>query len=617
VRLDPYAGRHSTAALTDAELMADVISPLLDPPAERTGHGVVHMVDAARAVEADFDPWKRSFSLWNEKRNAVQTTLHGEVVVMLPRALTNAFATAAPDVWSVRSGEYDAAESVEGMVNTTLEGSSVVATAHVTAAAVASSRSPREWLTIPRLALWGGDIVVRPWLEVPRADSSELDSGAAVDDDEDRAGAHLRFLLARRRADRVLWSRRFAEAEHRYTDLFESLRLEPDVQFAASERAIIATGLSVAIGAQGRAEPARFAADRARQLAHGRDSPGDTQQLLNAVCYVHWLLGKSKISCDETVRNAELFEPKRVLRKIDVVRGQRPQSRSQMAARLSAAVQALEHGELRLPSLETAWRARPPAETYEAEAERRVMAGDVSAGRALLSVRFAASPDQVLTMEPTKLWSRMRPSAALAFLEIVEGDDERAAERLRSLEDVLSSVDAAELDRPRMEAALAHTAFVYQLSRGAREQAISSFARCEQAVARCAATAFDQRSLLRARAAARLGTLRAMGLSSPDLWSSSPVWPPEPWRSLAEELLSWVDTSELVRSDDLVLRVLAVEACRELNANVQDRDLTAARTYAKRAAELAEPLAESEIPVWQTLADATVQELALATREPA
>ncbi len=105
VRLDPYEGRESDAPLEDGELADRILIPLLSPTEKQRAHGVVHVVDASRAAPADTEAWGRLFALWNEKRNALQQ-LGGEVVVLLPEGLDRLFATAAPDVWSIRSGEY-------------------------------------------------------------------------------------------------------------------------------------------------------------------------------------------------------------------------------------------------------------------------------------------------------------------------------------------------------------------------------------------------------------------------------------------------------------------------------------------------------------------------------
>ncbi|HEX2689494.1 MAG TPA: hypothetical protein VHN14_22890, partial [Kofleriaceae bacterium] len=110
VRLDPYAEQATDAPLT-SELIGQVLVPLLAAPAERRGHGTIHVVDASRATASDDEAWARLFASWNEKRNLLQQ-LSGEVVVVVPRALSLVFATEAPDVWSIRSGEYEIAEQL-------------------------------------------------------------------------------------------------------------------------------------------------------------------------------------------------------------------------------------------------------------------------------------------------------------------------------------------------------------------------------------------------------------------------------------------------------------------------------------------------------------------------
>lgn len=145
VRLEPYAEKTTDAPLT-RELLETVLVPLLAAPPERQRHGTIHVVDASRASSSDDDTWARFFAAWNEKRNLLQR-FKGEVVVVLPPALALVFATDAPDVWSIRSGEYEIAD--RGVV---LAG---------------DGRAPEPtWRLLPLLALFGGDLIVNDWLEV-------------------------------------------------------------------------------------------------------------------------------------------------------------------------------------------------------------------------------------------------------------------------------------------------------------------------------------------------------------------------------------------------------------------------------------------------------------------
>ena len=60
VRLDPYEGCESDAPLSHSELADRILVPLLAPSEERRAHGVVHVVDASRATQANTDAWGRA-----------------------------------------------------------------------------------------------------------------------------------------------------------------------------------------------------------------------------------------------------------------------------------------------------------------------------------------------------------------------------------------------------------------------------------------------------------------------------------------------------------------------------------------------------------------------------
>lgn len=600
-RLDPYAGRATTAPLSDAELVRAVLWPLLVPAPERTKRGVVHIVDASRAVEEDRDAWRRAFSLWNEKRNAVQATLAGEVVVILPRWMGSAFAAAAPDVWSVRSGEY---EIVESQLPTQVIHAHSAMVLEGTAAAVVT-RSPHEWLRIPRLCLWGGEIVVRPWLELLPSDPGPevkvlVETGlieVPEDETEDEPGnAELVRLLERRReADRKLAQGRFAEAEPTYSELLRTSRGGKS-SFHADLAALSAAGLAMAVGAQGRVDEARTIASIASTRRVDARLPA-SQFASSARSYTNWLAGHSSVSAAATLESARAWERLRPLRKIDVVRGGRGPSQSRQEAELSAAVQALEHGELYLPRLEERPRVRPPVEWYELRAERASLTGQNSVARALLTTAlFGPRPAREATPGST----RVRAAASLAFLELVEGDTERAESRLRDSSQLLAQIERRTAEGFRAQAALEHTRGVLCLTRGDRDGAVSAFSRAEEAVDHWAPNAFDRPCVLRARAAARLGRLRGLRLG---------VAPDDAWVALAKELVSWLDTAALSTSEDRVHRVLAVDACSTIHHHLPAREAAEARAFAVRAAELAEPLRDSQIEVWQSLFATTTADL--------
>ncbi|MDO9017347.1 MAG: hypothetical protein Q8S73_27265 [Deltaproteobacteria bacterium] len=87
-------------------LMADVLTPLLQPAEPTAGRMTLTWLDASDARAIDDEAWTEFFHRLNERRNAVVESQPGPLVLVLPYRLERTLAHAAPDVWSVRSGVY-------------------------------------------------------------------------------------------------------------------------------------------------------------------------------------------------------------------------------------------------------------------------------------------------------------------------------------------------------------------------------------------------------------------------------------------------------------------------------------------------------------------------------
>jgi tetratricopeptide (TPR) repeat protein len=271
VRLDPYAGRLTDGPLEDAELADRVLVPLLDPPAHL--REAIQIIDVSRARYADSDAWSRVFSLWNEKRNVLGAD-RGEVLVLLPHALEAVLAKAAPDVWSVRSGDYvveeDAARS--GLAAGEAPGAPLLGVKLLVGAA-------------PPLSLFGGDAVVQPWVSgvlVNRRISEVAEPQSSLKQD----GRQLEAQRERRFAEALLGERRFREAESHFSELLE--HVEHDAELSAR----VLSGLSFALVAQDRAWEAADHCERAlRLLSEVRVSSQVTPQVFQVSALTYWCLG--------------------------------------------------------------------------------------------------------------------------------------------------------------------------------------------------------------------------------------------------------------------------------------------------------------------------------------
>lgn len=87
-------------ALEREALRAGVLAPLL------AAAGGITVLDLSAARASDEEVWCWLFQRVNELRNDVVKHLEGELVLSGPRWMERALARHAPDLWSVRSGEY-------------------------------------------------------------------------------------------------------------------------------------------------------------------------------------------------------------------------------------------------------------------------------------------------------------------------------------------------------------------------------------------------------------------------------------------------------------------------------------------------------------------------------
>ena len=598
VRLEPYSARPEDAPLTDGELAARVLLPLLDPPEDLCG--AIHLVDASRAAYADNEAWARLFSLWNEKRNVLGSS-RGEVVVMLPATLAPVFAAAAPDVWSIRSGEYvideDAGARGAGLESGTRGSLSFVGGARVTLPSLAATASGGVsgrigdalmlLRAVPPLALFGGDLVVRPWIE-------ELLSHAAAPDLSEPASYESSFhdrafhehtaseeatasIVAQRRLRLAEWElacRRFDAAEALFSELIE--RAEGD----HADRTIRAlAGLAISLAARGRAVEAVAHADRALSLLglelrgdglDARLSPGAAARALQANALVRWCVGH--------LERAEQLDQER-----SAVMG------SSNESELSRVLRLAERGQLA-----TARQLLRPRECLEKEPIARLVATDLEllAGdldTALLHLGVASAlMRKPLPAEHVSLADRC--GTVLALIEIARGNEVRASKLLSRPRDgqTLPSQESDPEGGFRADAFHAYASGILAAVTGDGGGASGWFERALARIAEWGRSGLDCRSRMRAQAAVSLFWTVAQSEGEPSLAAVRDVI------AQTEALLG--DTEE-----DCISRVLAVAAHRELAHRLARVGASDARSAAHRAAALAQPLGGLGVPAWDEL----------------
>lgn len=105
-RIDPYADHEDfTRPIEPNKLIAGVLESLVQ--AKSSGAPAISNLDATLASPDDDRAWERLFGRMNERRNTIVRALPRELLLCLPPRLDDTFKAAAPDFWSIRSGEYE------------------------------------------------------------------------------------------------------------------------------------------------------------------------------------------------------------------------------------------------------------------------------------------------------------------------------------------------------------------------------------------------------------------------------------------------------------------------------------------------------------------------------
>ncbi|WP_437986556.1 hypothetical protein [Sorangium sp. So ce117] len=601
VRLDPYNARIEDTPLTDGELADRVLLPLLDPPEELTG--AIYLVDASRAAYADKEAWARFFALWNEKRNVLGSS-RGEVVVMLPTALVQVFATAAPDVWSIRSGEYVIEEDAgarEADLGSGARGSlSFVGVARVAlpslSTTVLGSVSARDGdvlllvRAVSPLALFGGDLVVGPWVSDFLVQSGADALLSELHAMEQRGIAEVAPPLRARRmlrvANALLAERRFGEAEALYSDLLALIEADD-----AELTAVALSHLAIAVAAQDRADAAVVHANRAFSLVGAESGGGgagaiELPDVRQANALVQWCLGH--------LEHADLLDQLLVMEPKGGAHRWRPYV--PFANLLSHILRRVERG--RVASALAFGRSLASPELHEKHLEGRravfritcadieFLSGNIDSS--LRELEQAAVEDTAWPAEHASLAGRRE--IAVALVEIIRGNEDRASKILRRARRAAVQL-RSELDLDggcRAAAFHAVTSGLLAMVTGDPGGAASWFDNARVRIADWGRLGLDRRSRLRAQLFVEL--LRAALQPEGD----GAVAATRDLTRQAEALLG--DTAE-----DHMSRALAVAAHRELARRLTGAGGGDARSAAQRAAALAQPLGSLDVPAWDEL----------------
>jgi hypothetical protein len=610
VRLEPYAGRTAHAPLT-TELNDRVLIPLLAAPEDLRAHGTIHVVDASRATSSDDNAWARLFASWNEKRNLLQQ-LKGEVVVLLPRALWLVFATEAPDVWSIRSGEYEVGEPqsppiavlnrLAGEVRSgeRIRHQDTTASAPRDALARHRGESPvpslppvigsadrpeaaggPTWRLIPPLSLFGGDVVIAAWLpEVLRFhEVREIRESPVLAVDAEMSLGTGRKLRA---AEVALGDRQFARAEGLLAGLVDGTAGDFAIQIR------LRAALAVALAAQDRPAEAWHHGARAQAAADVLPSSAGTfarASALGAAAYVAWCSGHlaRAVSLDNELAPGTGGPSAEAGLLLAMERGRMVEAGTlakQLARPLPARKVAARprYGDLR--ALSQGMVAADFAFLCEDIANAR---RDVEDAAARSDDPAGIASESILCLSP--------PFAAL--LAAAQGDLDGAERMLRGGTSSPVVGDVTPEAAPRQAAFEAYAAGVVAIERGDRSAALAGFEHARQAIARWAQVGFDRRSLWRAHVATLL---------------SACAVDDDPARAAASALEAEQRADTLLgdTGEDHLARVLAVLARRARMWNTTE--LPAARALAHEAAQLAAPLRADGVARWSALADACARD---------
>ncbi|KYF68082.1 hypothetical protein BE11_08260 [Sorangium cellulosum] len=624
VRLEPYSGRPGDAPLTDGELADRILLPLLDPPEDL--RGAIHLVDASRATYADTEAWARFFLLWNEKRNVLGPS-RGEVVVMLPAALAPVFAAAAPDVWSIRSGEYvidedegahrgglkilelvqrysaralyavravvasqvsgGAASQVSGGAASQVSGG---AASQVSGGAGASAREALLLLrAVPPLALFGGDLVVRPWVEHLVSAVAARELNAPPLDVRDGLEGVLPPLVQQRKLRAAEWAlaqRRFDDAEQLFSELIERA---DECAYAAADAF---SGLAIALAARDRIAEAVASAHRALSLinlkqgadgAGARSSSDTLARALRANALVQWCLGH--------LEEAERYD-RTHLAMTSSLSGWRYSHALRLVERGGLHAAGVEvHDLFRLRTLSAHRRkrrpeARPEPVPFIVAMDLNLLEGDLDA--ALHRLEWAAT-EEIAPWPEEHASLADRHDTALALVEIARGNEARASDLLARPRPAwtLSSRQLEPEGGARADAFHAVVSGVLAAIAGDAETASTWFERALAFLAEWGRLGLDVRSRMRARVTVDL--LRTMVQPRRDQTLAGA-------RSVADQAEALLgDTAE-----DHMSRVLAVAAHRELARRLVSAGGDA-RFAAQQAAAFARPLGNLGVPAWDEL----------------
>lgn len=596
-RLEPYAERATDAPLSH-ELLTTILVPLLDPPQDLRRHGTVHIVDASRATASDDDAWARLFASWNEKRNRLQQ-LGGEVVVVLPRALSLVFATDAPDVWSIRSGEYEIAEHSERSASAAARGADLPVSRAMDIGsarrAVPVSRELPTWRLVPPLSLFGGDVVIADWLR----DVLQVNETRSITAPSTSGSAQSQIRLA----ELALGDRDFAHARRILAVLADTVTGDavPEVR--------VQIALALTLAAQD--EPAAAWSHIARAQTRSSDATYRWRlpirvSVLGAAAHVAWCLGELARTAgfvDElAAENGRSHPGPDLLRAMES--GHMARARA-LAAELAPPAPVRRVEERRRDSRRLAERMVAADFAYIADDVAAVRldlesavarTGDRTVATALRDVEDAvarsADPDSVAG---SALLPRARPLAAL--LAAAQGDI-NGAERVLRGGSPLPELAAGPPDAAaRMAAFEAYAAGAVASARGHRRVARERFEASQREIDRWAAVGFDRRSLARARVAVLVAACAVDG-------------DPERARATATEAADRAMVLLGSTGEDCIARVLAVEARWACARTAIDR--SSAHQFAREAVELAQPLRAAGIESWTALADRRIDDLEAA-----
>ncbi|WP_437839980.1 hypothetical protein [Sorangium sp. So ce1153] len=532
-------------------------------------------------------------------------------MVMLPAALAPVFAAAAPDVWSIRSGEY----AVEEDRSARIAGLEVSAQGSISFVGAARGTLPSPTATLPGnvrgrgddallllraaspLALFGGDFVVRPWIDDLLAARWAADPMSDQIQQRGLWGVAPSVLAQRelRRADDMLAVRWFLAAEVLLEGLLERADAN-DTELTA----VALSELAIAVAAQDRADVAAVHGNRAMSLvgavpgggsAWTAVSPYVTACVLRANALVHWCLGHLDYAeqLDQTLAAgleapAAIFQ--RFLRPL-VARSRllRLAERGQIATARELAFALLDSGPHTGSSQNQSVADRAIARTIIAELQ--FLSGNLDA-----SIRELDQARAEGTAWPEEHGSLPRRcEVATALVEIARGNEERASKLLGHPRNPQAPSHWREPEPEggiRAEAFHAVTSGLLAMVTGDPGGACTWFERARDLIADWSRLGLDRRSRLRAHSVVEL--LRTALLPDGD----QTVATARDLTRQAEALLG--DTAE-----DHVSRVLAVAAHRELAHRLARVGASDARSAAHRAAALAQPLGGLGVPAWDEL----------------